>query len=131
MFFIPLADVSPVACSVLSIIAIPLLRETYGPVIRMRRAAKAGDLENFLRANPHLAAEHGKKLDVLWDNLARPLLMLSRSMICFILSLYMALYVTISKHGSFSFLSDLLYLACTESTTSCSPPLLVRSDLNL
>ncbi|KAH9478455.1 Efflux pump radE [Psilocybe cubensis] len=77
-------------CGAVSMVAIPFLRETYGPVIRMRRAAKSGDPEKAAAAHPHLQQEHGSKLHVLWVNLERPFEMLFRSSVCFILSLYMA-----------------------------------------
>jgi len=70
-------------------IGIPVLKETYGPVIRLRRALKTGDPE-ALRRIPNIDAVHGNKLKFLMDNLKRPLIMLTRSFICFILSLYMA-----------------------------------------
>ncbi|KAF9553106.1 multidrug resistance protein 4 [Agrocybe pediades] len=79
-----------IACGMVSAFAIPFLRETYAPVIRFRRATKRGDLENFIKANPHLVAEHGNKLHFLWQNLYRPIEMLTRSIICFVLSLYLA-----------------------------------------
>ena len=77
-------------CGVASIIGIPLLKETYAPVIRLRRAQKSGDLEALARI-PDIAHEKRDKWKFLWDNLTRPFMMLTRSFICFILSLYMAL----------------------------------------
>jgi len=77
-------------CGVASIIAVPLLRETYAPVIRLHRAKKSGDLEALARI-PDLAHEQSDKWKFLWDNLKRPFVMLTRNFICFILSLYMAL----------------------------------------
>ncbi|KAF9051613.1 multidrug resistance protein 4 [Panaeolus papilionaceus] len=77
-------------CGVAACIGIPVLRETYAPVIRMRRAAKSGDLETAKKAHPHLLQEHGSKLHVLWVNLARPTTILMNSPIAFILSLYTA-----------------------------------------
>jgi hypothetical protein len=41
-------------------------------------------------------------MDFIWDNLKRPFLLLTRSLICFLLSLYMALYVMISGFRSFT-----------------------------
>ena len=77
-------------CGVASIIGIPLLKETYAPVIRLRRAQKSGDLEALARI-PDIAHVQRDKWKFLWDNLTRPFIMLTRSFICFILSLYMAL----------------------------------------
>ena len=77
-------------CGVASIIGLPLLKETYAPIIRLRRAKKTGDLEALARI-PDIAHEQRDKWKFLWDNLTRPFIMLTRSFICFILSLYMAL----------------------------------------
>ncbi|KAF9009997.1 major facilitator superfamily domain-containing protein [Cyathus striatus] len=77
-------------CGVASCIGIPFLRETYGPVIRLRRAQKSADPEAAAKAHPALLQAHGSKWKVLWENLSRPIIMLSTSFICFILSLYMA-----------------------------------------
>lgn len=82
---------SLVACGAVSAVGIPLLQETYGPVIRLRRAAKSGDPEKAATLHPHLQQEHSSKLHILWVNLERPFEMLFRSSVCFILSLYMAL----------------------------------------
>ncbi|KAH8829077.1 multidrug resistance protein 4, partial [Flagelloscypha sp. PMI_526] len=74
-------------CSVLGIL---LLRETYAPVLRMRRAKKDGELDQFLASHPEFASAHQSKLKVLWDNLSRPTVLLCRSLVLFMLSLYMA-----------------------------------------
>jgi len=79
-----------IVCGVAGAIGIPLLRETYAPVIRLRRARKSGDPEAAGRAHPHLQEAHGSKLHILWINLERPFEILFRSFICFVLSLYMA-----------------------------------------
>lgn len=72
-------------CGAASIFAIPLLRETYAPVIRRRLCAHGADPEK------EATNEEQDKLDYLWLNLKRPVILLTRSFICFILSLYMAL----------------------------------------
>lgn len=72
-------------CGIASILAIPLFRETYAPVIRGRLRA-SGDLEKEVTN-----ADSQDKLGYLWLNLKRPVILLTRSFICFILSLYMAL----------------------------------------
>ncbi|KIM47059.1 hypothetical protein M413DRAFT_440604 [Hebeloma cylindrosporum] len=77
-------------CAVAGLVGIPLLKETYAPVICLRRAAKAGDPEKATKVHPHLLQERGSKLHVLWINLSRPIIILTHSFICFILSLYMA-----------------------------------------
>lgn len=80
------------ACAVLGI---PLLRETYAPVIRSRRDKKlmksGGDVEAAAaKARYHPALENTTMTAYLWMNLQRPFILLFRSFICFILSLYMA-----------------------------------------
>ena len=64
--------------------------ETYAPVIQLRRAKKSGDPEKAAKAHPHLEQEYSSKMSILWVNLSRPITILFRSFICFILSLYMA-----------------------------------------
>ncbi|KAH7916329.1 major facilitator superfamily domain-containing protein [Hygrophoropsis aurantiaca] len=78
-------------CGVASILAIPLLRETYAPVIRLRRDKLAHDPESAAATHPTVVLHHGSKLHYLWLNLSRPVILLTRSFICFVLSLYMAL----------------------------------------
>ncbi|KDR80318.1 hypothetical protein GALMADRAFT_242687 [Galerina marginata CBS 339.88] len=73
-----------------SIVGIPVLKETYGPVIRLRKAKRSADPEAVAKAHPTLLAAHGSLRHVLWVNLTRPIVLLCRSFICFILSLYMA-----------------------------------------
>ncbi|KAG8955476.1 hypothetical protein FRC04_008827 [Tulasnella sp. 424] len=63
-----------------SALGIPILRETYAPVILRRRAKKLGKEVK----SPHSLGE------ILWLNLTRPITLLTRSFICFIFSLYMA-----------------------------------------
>jgi MFS family permease len=78
-------------CAVNAAIAIPTLRETYAPVIRLRRCiAQHGDLEKLLDVYPELKRREGSKLGYIWLNITRPLVLLTRSSVCFLLSLYMA-----------------------------------------
>ncbi|EIW82421.1 multidrug resistance protein 4 [Coniophora puteana RWD-64-598 SS2] len=79
-------------CGLATVLAIPL-RETYAPIIRLQRDNQIGrDLERAAAAHPHLSANHeGNKWQYLWANLTRPAILLTRSFVCFILSLYMAL----------------------------------------
>jgi MFS family permease len=84
--FVVIAGVSTLAAC----IGVPFLRETYAPIIRLRKALKVGD-EEALRRIPNLEAVYGDKKQFLQQNLTRPIIMLTRSFICFILSLYMAL----------------------------------------
>ena len=79
-----------VACGVASAISLPLLRETYAPVIRQRLAARSGDPEKVAAVQPDFLKDN-KKLHYIWINLSRPIVLLFGSMICFMLSLYMAL----------------------------------------
>ncbi|KAG8906072.1 hypothetical protein FRB99_007660 [Tulasnella sp. 403] len=62
-------------------IGIPLLRETYAPVLLARRARAAGKTGAL---SQHTLGE------LLWLNIQRPMILLTRSFICFILSLYQA-----------------------------------------
>ncbi|KAH9478470.1 Efflux pump radE [Psilocybe cubensis] len=73
-----------------SAIAIPFLRETYAPIIRYRRAMRDGDDEKAARAHPALIEAQGSLHKIIWVSVTRPLEMLFRSFICFVLSLYMA-----------------------------------------
>jgi len=57
----------------------------------MRRALKIGDFEKAAKVHPTLLQADSNKLSVFWVNLYRPVEILFRSLICFILSLYMAL----------------------------------------
>ncbi|EGO01812.1 hypothetical protein SERLA73DRAFT_177339 [Serpula lacrymans var. lacrymans S7.3] len=75
-------------CGVASAVAIPFLKETYAPVIRLRRMNN--DPEKLAQA-PAVVLQHGGKWKYMWINLSRPAILLTRSFICFILSLYMAL----------------------------------------
>ncbi|KIJ98787.1 hypothetical protein K443DRAFT_8895 [Laccaria amethystina LaAM-08-1] len=80
-----------ITCGVASVLGIPLLKETYAPVIRVRRDARKGiDPEIAAKLHPHLSAAHGNKWNFFVDNLSRPIIMLFRSLVCFMLSLYMA-----------------------------------------
>ncbi|EJF56590.1 MFS general substrate transporter [Dichomitus squalens LYAD-421 SS1] len=49
-------------CAVAAVVGIPFLRETYHPVIRLRRAKKSGDPEALARLHPHLVQEHGNRM---------------------------------------------------------------------
>lgn len=85
--FYVIAAISGVA----AIIGIPLMKETYAPVIRLRLYDMALDPEKIAEGHPVLTAHHMDKWAYLWVNLKRPAILLTRSFICFILSLYMAL----------------------------------------
>ncbi|KZV69849.1 multidrug resistance protein 4 [Peniophora sp. CONT] len=78
--------------SAAGILGVPLLRESYAPVIRLR-LAKGMSPEEAMRRHPHLQEAHdpSKKWAIMRENLERPFILLTRSLICFALSLYMAL----------------------------------------
>ncbi|KAG2132064.1 major facilitator superfamily domain-containing protein [Suillus clintonianus] len=78
-------------CAIAAVLGIPLLRESYAPVIRLRRGKMATDPEKIVAGHPALTAHHVGKWAYLWINLKRPVILLARSLICFMLSLYMAL----------------------------------------
>ena len=73
-------------CGIAAIIGLPLLRETYGPVVRRKHYARNSDPEGL----PYEQKEQHAKSRILWLALSRPFVLLCRSFICFILSLYMA-----------------------------------------
>ncbi|KAG8218775.1 major facilitator superfamily domain-containing protein [Butyriboletus roseoflavus] len=73
-------------CGAAAILAIPLLRETYAPVIRRRLYACGADPEKGATVT-----QVQDRWSYLWLNLTRPVILLTRSVICFVLSLYMAL----------------------------------------
>ena len=78
-------------CGLAGALGIPLLRETYAPVIRFRIAKSSPDPEKTAMMHPHLVQNHGSELHLIWVNLSRPFILLTRSFVCFLLSLYMAL----------------------------------------
>ncbi|KAG1850213.1 major facilitator superfamily domain-containing protein [Suillus subalutaceus] len=75
-------------CGVATILGILLMRESYAPVIRLRRDKKSLDPERAAAIHPAFTMN---KWAYLWINLKRPFIIMTRSFICFILSLYMAL----------------------------------------
>lgn len=86
-----------IAAGASSALGIPLLRETYAPVLLERRAKKRGKMgEAVYEKGLHVGRVDGEVVSMtrfLWVNLNRPVMLLSSSFICFILSCYMALYV--------------------------------------
>ncbi|KAH7887863.1 multidrug resistance protein 4 [Phlebopus sp. FC_14] len=78
-------------CGLGALLAVPLLRETYAPVIRFRRDKRVPDPEKTAEIHPDLTLQNSSKWHYLWVNLMRPMILLTQSFICFILSLYMAL----------------------------------------
>ncbi|KAK0457809.1 major facilitator superfamily domain-containing protein [Desarmillaria tabescens] len=82
--FITIAGASGLA----GLVGLPLLRETYAPVIRLRRAKMSPDSERMSQIQAPVMQI--SKWRYLWLNLSRPIILLTRSLICFVLSLYMA-----------------------------------------
>ncbi|KAG2337071.1 MFS general substrate transporter [Suillus weaverae] len=78
-------------CGIAAVLGIPFMRESYAPVIRLRREKMTTNLEKAPASHPALAAHQMGKWAYLWINLKRPIILLTQSFICFILSLYMAL----------------------------------------
>lgn len=86
--FIVIVGVAAVAAC----IGIPFLRETYAPIIQQRLLKKRNDEESHAVSSA-LRRSRREQFGLLWTNFTRPFVMLSQSLICFVLSLYMALYV--------------------------------------
>ncbi|KAK7044726.1 major facilitator superfamily domain-containing protein [Favolaschia claudopus] len=77
------------ACA--SLVGIPLLRETYGPLVQLRQASRCVDSEKKLQpVEDRHDPTKKRNLGYVWVNLSRPWVLLFRSFICFTLSLYMA-----------------------------------------
>lgn len=72
------------------LLGVPFLRETFAPVIRVRRAKKSGAIERWTEAHPLFAQAYMDKRRVLWTSLSRPTILLTTSLICFLLCFYMA-----------------------------------------
>jgi MFS family permease len=73
-----------VLCGVAALIGIPCLKETYAPVIRLDQAKRSSDY------GKEAQTKNESIWHILWLNLSRPLVLLTRCFICFILSLYLA-----------------------------------------
>ncbi|KAH6918029.1 major facilitator superfamily domain-containing protein [Coprinopsis sp. MPI-PUGE-AT-0042] len=78
-----------------ALIGIPFLRETYGPVIRLRKAGRSANPEAArAKVVEKLGGPRGSKAQIIWINLSRPIVLLFGNFICFVLSLYTALCVS-------------------------------------
>lgn len=110
-----------ILCAVAAAVGIPVLKETYAPIIRLRLAKKSADPEKAAKQHPTLVAAHGSKLHLLWINLSRPIVILTHSFVCFILSLYMSLCV-VSRKSLLGLITQNSLVVCMGSTTSCSQP---------
>ncbi|KAF5343601.1 hypothetical protein D9757_013686 [Collybiopsis confluens] len=67
-------------------VGIPFLRETYGPVVQQRQGRRQSS--NTYTTSPNSTQSISS---MIWENFSRPLILLTRSFLCFILSLYMSL----------------------------------------
>ncbi|KAH7105945.1 major facilitator superfamily domain-containing protein [Auriculariales sp. MPI-PUGE-AT-0066] len=70
---------------------IPLLRETYAPFIIEQRARRRIKDEEARGDVPEKAPAKANLSHVLWLNISRPFILLTRSLICFTLAAYMGL----------------------------------------
>lgn len=77
-------------CGVASVVGIAFLRETFAPVIQYQIATKEGDTDRMKHLRAVQTAGSTSALGYLGVNVMRPFVYLSRSLICFMLSLYMA-----------------------------------------
>jgi len=82
--------VASMSCGVAALVGIPFLRETYAPVIRLNMAKRISDSEKGTAAQQITPIDESI-WHFLWLNLSRPIILLTRSFTCFILSLYLAL----------------------------------------
>lgn len=78
-------------CGLAALIGIPCLKETYAPVIRSGLATTFSESEKAYQTRRQ---KNESIWHTLWLNLSRPVILLSHSFICFILSLYLALWVS-------------------------------------
>ncbi|KAH8830731.1 MFS general substrate transporter [Flagelloscypha sp. PMI_526] len=85
-------------CGVISLFGIPILRETYAPVVRAR-VAKARNPQAARELQARLNPRAADKWGYLMLNISRPVVLLTRSLTCFLLSFYMALHLTEKNNG--------------------------------
>lgn len=85
-------QVIAVLSGILAVLSIPFMDETYAPVVRVKYDMASDDPEKARNARRHLGPDvQLGGWGFLWINLSRPIMLLTRSFICFVLSLYMAL----------------------------------------
>jgi hypothetical protein len=82
-------------CGTAALIGIPCLKETYAPVVRLAQEKRSSDFEKLVEA---LAPMNQSMWHTLWLNFSRPVILLTHSFICFILSLYLAMSVSGDFH---------------------------------
>jgi predicted MFS family arabinose efflux permease len=82
-----------VAClsAVASVVGALLYRETYAPVVRLRILQGTRATGEVSKTQSHIPQAHGNRLNYLFTNFQRPFILLTRSIVCFALSTYMAL----------------------------------------
>ncbi|KAL1688547.1 major facilitator superfamily domain-containing protein [Schizophyllum commune] len=85
--FIVIACLNGVAAAV----GIPLLRETYHPILRKRIAKRNGDVER-LRVDPVVEEAGMSKVEIIWVNIQRPIMLLFGDVICFLLTFFSKTY---------------------------------------
>lgn len=78
-------------CGFAALLGIPFFRETYTPVIRARLARRHPNIEAGTGVPVLATAAKEEKFRYIWVNIHRPFILLTRSIICFLLSLYLAL----------------------------------------
>jgi len=74
----------------IALVALPLLRETYAPLLLLRRLQRVGDPERHSSVQTSLPSTTNEKIQIIWLNLSRPVVLLFTNFICFVLALYMA-----------------------------------------
>ena len=75
-------------CGVSALIGIPLLQETYGPVVRRRHYGNVPDPEKH--GLSQVVDQTERKFEYIWEAMTRPIVLLFGNLICFMLSLYLA-----------------------------------------
>ena len=76
----------------LAVLSVPFMNETYAPILRVKYDLASGDPKKVRNARRHLGPQvQLGRWSFLWINLSRPIILLTHSFICFVLSLYMAL----------------------------------------
>jgi hypothetical protein len=121
--FILVAGLSALA----SVAGILLYRETYAPVVLLRISEGNKTNKEVLENNPNVAQAYGDRLNYLLTNLQRPFILLTRSIVCFMLSIYMALYalVKLSPRASLTIVGSMYGQSFPIKTCSLG---LARSD---
>ncbi|KAJ7835213.1 major facilitator superfamily domain-containing protein [Mycena leptocephala] len=82
-----------ITVGIIALGGIPLLQETYAPVLRARKVKKEfnADPEKLDLEDPAIQEGVSEKI---WTNLSRAVVLLTTSFVCFIFSLYNSLYIS-------------------------------------